>query len=113
MGWIPWPEVVLIKSWLDKNTDVHKPDFGRPGWTASNARDKDLCEQGVSPKGVSPQGVSPQGVSPQGVWPQGVSPIKKGCSLFRHIWRANGETNHREAQRVEAEAVQHDNTDPF
>ena len=25
VAWIPWPEVVLIKSWLDKNTDVHKP----------------------------------------------------------------------------------------
>ena len=74
MAWIPWPEVVLIKSWLDKNTDVHKPDFGRRGWTASNARDKDLCEQGVSPQGVTPQGVWPQGVWPHGVWPQGVSP---------------------------------------
>ena len=42
---------MLIKSWLDKNADVHKPDFGTP--------------KGVSPKGVSPQGVSPQGVSPQ------------------------------------------------
>ena len=41
----------MIKSWLDKNADVHKPDFGTP--------------KGVSPKGVSPQGVSPQGVSPQ------------------------------------------------
>ena len=25
VAWIPWREVVLIKSWLDKNTDVHKP----------------------------------------------------------------------------------------
>ena len=41
MAWIPWPEVVLIKSWLDKNTDVHKQDFGRRGWTSSNARDKE------------------------------------------------------------------------
>ena len=49
VAWIPWPEVVLIKSWLDKNTDVHKPDFGRRGWTASNARDKErIAEKRVA-----------------------------------------------------------------
>ena len=57
----------MIKSWLDKSTDIQKPDFGRRGWSASNARDKDLCEQGVSPQGVSPQGVLPRGASPQDV----------------------------------------------
>ena len=28
-----------------------------------------------------------------------VSPIKKGRSFFRHSWRTNGETKHRETQR--------------
>ena len=46
-----------------------------------------------------------------------VSPIKKGRSFFRHSWRANGETKHREAQRSgegprEMSQEEHDNTDP-
>ena len=87
MAWIPWPEVVLIKSWLDKNTDVHKPDFGRRGWTASNARDKErIAEKACRRKACRRRACSrkacgrmacgrracrrrawPQGVSPQGV----------------------------------------------
>ena len=46
MAWMRQLEVVLIESWLDKNTDVHKPDFGRRGWSVSNARDRGRVAEG-------------------------------------------------------------------
>ena len=36
----------MIKSWLDKNTNVHKTDSGRRGWAVSKARDKERFAEG-------------------------------------------------------------------
>ena len=78
VAWMPWPKVVLIKSWLDILTSISQTLEGEVGLPrmreTRSASPKSVSPQGVWPHGVWPQGVSPQGGSPQGGLPQGVSP---------------------------------------